>query len=147
MEFGRIKKQQCTAAAELEAACLDTAWSAAQIEEAATGEDTLYLCAAEGDELCAVASCVFSAFEAMVENVAVSEKHRRKGLAAKLMELIAEEAVRRGAEQISLEVASKNSAARALYTKAGFVAVGVRKGFYRRQNDDALVMIKEIKAE
>ena len=29
--------------------------------------------------------------------------------------------------------------------KAGFKKVGVRKGFYSKQNDDALVMIKEIK--
>lgn len=147
MEFGRIKKQHITAAAELEAACLDTAWSAAQIDNAADREDALYLAATEGDELCAVASCVFSAFEAMVENVATAEKHRKRGYAAELMKLIEAEARRRDLEQISLEVASRNSAAIALYTKAGFTVAGLRKGFYRRQNDDALVMIKEIHAE
>lgn len=144
MEFGRIKDIHITAAAELEAACLDTAWSAAQIKDAANREDTLYLTATEGEELCAVASCVFSAFEGMIENVATAPTHRRKSAAEGLLQLIEAEAKARGLEQLSLEVASRNAAAIALYTKAGFKTAGIRKGFYRRQNDDALVMIKEL---
>ncbi len=144
MEYGIIGKEHLTAAAELEAACLDTAWSRAQIEEAAEAKDTMYLSAVENGELCAVASCVFSAYEAMVENLAVAEEHRRKGIAEKLMQLIEEEAIRRRLERLCLEVASRNGAAKALYTKAGYTVAGVRKGFYSRQKDDALVMIKEI---
>ncbi len=147
MEFGRIKYKHITAAAELEAACLDTAWTEAQIKEAVAREDTLYLSATEDEDLCAVASCVFSAFEAMIENVATAERHRRKNAAAGLLALIEAEATNRGLEQISLEVASRNAAAIALYTKAGFKRAGIRKGFYRRQNDDALVMIKELDAQ
>lgn len=144
MKFTKISEKYIAAAALTEAAYLDTAWSAAQIKESMERDNTLYLIALENGELCAVASCVFSMYEGMIENVAVSETHRRKGAAMGLLSYIEKEAIRRGVEQLSLEVASRNTGAIALYENAGFIKAGVRKGFYRKQKDDALVMIKEI---
>lgn len=144
MEFLRISEEYIAAARLLEAANLDTAWSEAQIREVLDREDSLYLIAVEGGALCAVASCVFSAFEAMVENLAVAPEYRRRGAASTLLFMMEEEARKRRLERISLEVASRNRSAVLLYEKAGFKSAGVRKGFYRRQNDDALVMVKEI---
>lgn len=144
MVIEALKSENVSAAAKLEAAYLDTAWSEKQIEEARLREDTLYLSATEDGKLCAVASCVFSAYEAMVENVAVAEDFRRRGIGKDLMKAIEDEAKARSLEQISLEVASRNTAATELYKKMGFSVAGVRKNFYRRQNDDGLVMIKEI---
>ncbi|MBQ3081627.1 MAG: ribosomal protein S18-alanine N-acetyltransferase [Clostridia bacterium] len=145
MEFSRISEKYIAAAALTEAAYLDTAWSENQIREALERDDTLYLIATENGELCAVLSCVFSLYEGMIENLAVDENHRRKGAALGLISLAEAEAICRNAEQLSLEVASRNAAAVSLYEKAGFVKAGIRKGFYRKQNDDAIVMIKEIK--
>ncbi len=144
MDYIKLTEEYVKAAAELEAANLDTHWSAAQIGDVMDRDDTLYLIAVEGGKLCAVASCVFSAYEAMIENIAVCREHRRKGVAFALLSLIEKEAARRGLESVSLEVASRNRSAVLLYEKAGFFKAGVRKGFYRKQNDDALVMIKEI---
>lgn len=144
MKFGRITKEYTEAAARLEAACLDTAWSRQQIEDATDREDTLYLVATENSRLCAIASCVFSAFEAMVENVATDLEFRRRGAAAVLMQLLEEEAVRRGLERLCLEVATRNDSAVALYEKAGYEIKGIRKNFYPKQKDDAFVMVKEI---
>lgn len=145
MEITTISDEYITAASLTEAACLDTAWSEGQIKEAALRDDTLYLVAIEAGKLCATASCVFSLYEGMIENLAVNIEYRRKGIAIKLLEHIEKEALRRNVEQLSLEVASRNTAAVNLYEKAGYIKVGVRKGFYRKQNDDALVMIKEIR--
>lgn len=144
MDIFKITEEYVAAAALTEAATLDTAWSAAQIREAMDRDDTLYLIAVDGGTLCAIASCVFSAYEAMIENLAVAPEYRRRGAASALLAIIEEEAIKRRLECISLEVASKNSGAVLLYEKAGFANVGIRKGFYRKQNDDALVMVKEI---
>lgn len=145
MHVCRITEEYVYAAASVEAASLDTAWSASQIREAMHREDTIYLIALEGGVVCAVASCVFSAFEAMIENVAVLPEYRRRGIAAAMLDRIEAEAKGRALENISLEVASRNSGAVLLYEKAGFIRAGVRKGFYRKQNDDAIVMIKELR--
>lgn len=144
MKYQIITEKYIAAAALTEAAYLDTAWSAAQIADAMARDDTLYLIATKDGNLCATASCVFSIYEGMIENIAVKAEFRRQGIALGLLEYIGQEAKRRGVEQLCLEVASRNAAAIALYQNAGFIKAGVRKGFYSKQKDDALVMIKEI---
>ena len=37
-----------------------------------------------------------------------------------------------------------NAAARALYDSAGFVAAGLRRGYYRHPEEDALVLRREL---
>ena len=145
MKYFEIRDEFVAAAALTEAAYLDTAWSEKQIREIIYRDDTTYLIAVDDEQICAVISCVFSLYEGMIENLAVEVDHRRQGLASKLLALIEQEGKKRKVEQLVLEVASKNSSAVTLYEKAGFKKVGVRKGFYSKQNDDALVMIKEIK--
>jgi len=144
MIFFEITDDYIAAAALTEAAYLDTAWSEKQIKEAMLNGDTMYLVAVKDNILCGVASCVFSMYEAMIENLAVSEEYRRFGIATELLRLIETEAKHRELEQLSLEVASKNTAAIALYESRGYKKAGIRKGFYSKQKDDALVMIKEI---
>ncbi len=145
MKYLKIRDELAAAAALTEAAYLDTAWSEKQIREIIGRDDTTYLVAVDDERLCAVISCVFSLYEGMIENLAVEADYRRKGLAVNLLSLIEQEGKKRKVEQLVLEVASRNASAVALYEKAGFKKVGVRKGFYSKQNDDALVMIKEIK--
>jgi ribosomal protein S18 acetylase RimI-like enzyme len=38
-------------------------------------------------------------------------------------------------------------AALALYRRAGFVATGVRRGYYRRPTEDALVLVRRLASE
>jgi len=48
----------------------------------------------------------------------------------------------RGTDFISLEVRESNFAAIALYQSLGFEEMGRRKNFYRRPQEDALIMTK-----
>ena len=48
--------------------------------------------------------------------------------------------VERGVRDVTLEVASKNLRAQRLYTRFGFAPVGVRRGYYPKSGDDAIVM-------
>jgi ribosomal-protein-alanine N-acetyltransferase len=84
--------------------------------------------------------------EVHVHNLAVAPGHRRRGLARRLLRLVLEGAARRGARAALLEVRQSNWAALALYRSFGFAAVGVRKAYYERPREDALVlrMILEI---
>jgi len=45
-----------------------------------------------------------------------------------------------GVQQATLEVRASNHAAIALYTKLGFIQVGLRKRYYRDNNEDALLL-------
>ena len=49
------------------------------------------------------------------------------------------------AYQLSLEVRASNSPAIALYESLGFQQVGLRKNYYRKPKEDALILRKEWK--
>ena len=49
-----------------------------------------------------------------------------------------------GAASLTLEVRSGNAPAIHVYEKAGFVSMGVRKGYYLDSGEDALIMWKTI---
>ena len=73
-------------------------------------------------------------------NIAVAEHCRRRGIARMLVE----ELIRRlDAYQLSLEVRASNSPAIALYESLGFTQVGLRKNYYRKPKEDALILRKE----
>ena len=57
----------------------------------------------------------------MVDQMAVSRAHRRRGIGALLMERIRAEAARRGVQRVELNVYSDNDDARRFYEAQGFV--------------------------
>jgi ribosomal-protein-alanine N-acetyltransferase len=78
--------------------------------------------------------------EAWVQNIAVRRDHQRAGLGRALLHELLDEAGRRGAATVFLEVAVDNGPAQRLYESEGFEGVGVRHGYYQPSNTDALVM-------
>jgi ribosomal-protein-alanine N-acetyltransferase len=78
--------------------------------------------------------------EAEVLLIAVDPAHRRAGLGAALLAALEGWAEGAGAEAVYLEVAVGNRAARALYAGAGYVEVGVRRGYYGDGAEDALCL-------
>lgn len=78
--------------------------------------------------------------EVQLHNLAVHPDVRRRGLGNRLLQHLIAFARAHACALITLEVRSGNAAARALYENHGFVAVGVRKSYYARENEDAVVM-------
>ncbi len=76
--------------------------------------------------------------EAELLNLAVDPDARRRGVATALLDAL--RAVAQG--EIFLEVAEPNSPAIALYTKAGWEAVALRRGYYQQGRMNAVVMKK-----
>ncbi len=79
--------------------------------------------------------------EVHITTLAVTENHRRRGIASRLVEKLIAEARPRGACFLTLEVRPSNKAAIRFYEKFGFTVLGRRKRYYI--NEDALVMTKE----
>lgn len=80
--------------------------------------------------------------EGWVQNIAVAREHQGKGLGAVLLEALLEEAARRNCAEVWLEVRTDNDSAQRLYTRYGFEAAGIRRGYYQPGNHDALIMRK-----
>jgi ribosomal-protein-alanine N-acetyltransferase len=82
--------------------------------------------------------------ELQIDNLAVSERCRRKGIGRRLLNLALTVAADLGARSATLEVRSSNSSARAFYEKERFAPVGIRKRYYADPPDDALILSREI---
>ncbi len=81
--------------------------------------------------------------EAEILTLAVHPAGRRQGLGARLVREAGTAAAARGVTRLFLEVADDNTAARALYARAGFAEVGRRPGYYARpggERRDALIL-------
>jgi len=78
--------------------------------------------------------------EIHITNIAVARAHRRQGIARWMLTEILEDARRRGARTVFLEVRPTNTEALGLYEALGFHVIGRRKGYYYDTGEDALVM-------
>ncbi len=81
-----------------------------------------------------------SAGELHINNVAVREQYRRRGIGSLLMGQIMETARRLKVHVAFLEVRSGNQAAQALYERTGFKAIARRPDYYSDPREDAVVM-------
>ena len=84
-----------------------------------------------------------AADEAEVLMLGVGQRHRRRGIARRLVEAFAHAAKGAGAKRLFLEVGRQNEAAAAFYAGLGFRQVGLRKGYYEhagQRSEDALAL-------
>lgn len=82
--------------------------------------------------------------EAHITKVTVVQAYRGTGLGREVMEFLLRHASILGANTVRLEVREQNTVARALYRSLGFAEIGLRKGYYARTNETAVVMGKAI---
>ncbi|MCB1353963.1 MAG: GNAT family N-acetyltransferase [Rhodobacteraceae bacterium] len=102
----------------------------------------LLLCRPEGFALGRIAGP-----EAELLTLAVDPAARRRGIARNLLAELEETASSQGVVEIFLEVATTNTAARALYEAAGYAMAGRRPRYYARAGApavDALVLRKDL---
>lgn len=78
--------------------------------------------------------------EAHLLRIGVAPARQRAGIGRLLLARVVAAARAAGCVEIHLEVACGNRAAVAFYRAAGFVEIGVRRGYYRAPPDDALLL-------
>jgi ribosomal-protein-alanine N-acetyltransferase len=91
-------------------------------------------------EIIAIFSAQIIVDELQIDNLAVAESHRRKGVATILLAKALEMAKEKGMNSAVLEVRANNFAAINLYEQHGFVIVGRRRNYYQNPSEDALTM-------
>lgn len=98
-----------------------------------------YVIGVAGTRLVGYGGLLFAADEAHVTNIAVDPNRRREGFARRILGHLAETAIERGAQALTLEVRVSNEAALGLYRDFGFAPAGIRQRYYEN-SEDALVM-------
>ncbi|NLX10040.1 MAG: ribosomal protein S18-alanine N-acetyltransferase [Chloroflexi bacterium] len=86
------------------------------------------------------AGCWLIAGEAHISTIAVHPGYRGKGLGEVLLAGMLRRSLRLGGEYSVLEVRTSNAVAQALYRKYEYEISGVRRNYYRDNNEDAYLM-------
>ncbi|MFQ5860648.1 MAG: ribosomal protein S18-alanine N-acetyltransferase [Dehalococcoidia bacterium] len=82
----------------------------------------------------------FMADEAHITSIAVREAWRGRGVGEGLLLGAIELALARRSRVLTLEARVSNTVAQSLYEKYGFRKVGIRRGYYTDNNEDAVLM-------
>ena len=140
IEIVRMNESHVCAVAELEKQNFSEPWSENSVRGELTNALALWLVALDGDEVVGYVGSQTVLGEADMMNIAVAHSHRRQGIAR----LLVEELIRQlDASMLTLEVRASNAGAIALYESLDFKRVGLRKNYYRKPKEDALILRKE----
>ncbi|MBZ4688348.1 MAG: [ribosomal protein S18]-alanine N-acetyltransferase [Clostridia bacterium] len=132
---------------EIEKLSYTTPWSReAFVTEVQDNDFAKYFVALQHSVVIGYAGMWIILDESHVTTIAVHPDFRKQGLGRLLMTTLMKEAIVLGADRITLEVRPSNTSARSLYNSLGFKPVGVRKGYYTDNNEDAIIMWKSLRS-
>lgn len=118
------------------------AWSKDAMRQELTGEHRKYVVLEHPDgTVHGYAGLLVLGSDGDIQTIAVSKTARGSGYGRLLMNELLDEAARRGATQVFLDVRADNTAARSLYNSLGFREIGVRPRYYQPDDVDAIVML------
>ncbi|CAM2008062.1 ribosomal protein S18-alanine N-acetyltransferase [Acanthopleuribacter pedis] len=129
--------------AAVEATAFDQPWRASQFQA-----DLHYRGFAiwNGDTCLAFVYAMVVAGEAELLRIACRPEHRRRGLAANLLDALLHHCRDAAVTRMFLEVADNNHGAVAFYRRHGFADVGRRKNYYATGRD-ALLLARSLASE
>ena len=140
IHFRELLPADAEGVARVESESFPTPWSREDFWREASNDFACYIVALEDAEIIGFGGCWISFEEAQVTNIALTSAQRGRGLGKDLMTRLMCAAAACGAERMTLEVRPSNTPAIRLYERLGFSAVGVRKGYYQDNGEDAILM-------
>lgn len=143
----RMEPEDIEPVAAIEAATFSEPWSVNGFKSALERRDTIFYVAYDEDKILGYVGFYYGIDEADITNVAVAEGARGQGIGEMLIANVLMTCSMKGIGMIGLEVRAGNAPAIALYHKLGFEQVGIRKDFYSKPTEDALVMTKYFETE
>jgi ribosomal-protein-alanine N-acetyltransferase len=144
----RMKLTDIDDVLEVERLSYPTPWSRrAFISELTENAYAHYLVARAGGRVIGYVGMWLILDECHITNVAVHPAYRRQGVGRLLMQSAIEFTEAAGGRHITLEVRRTNLVAQHLYQSFGFQSVGVRKGYYTDNHEDAFIMVRRTEGE
>ena len=130
--------------AALEAETFSRPWDEAALLAELENPLSRWLVAAEGERVLGYVGAQTAFEDADILNLCVAPGARGRGIGRALMRALETLLAGQGAERLTLEVRASNAPAVGLYTALGYAKVGLRRGYYERPREDALILQKPV---
>lgn len=114
------------------------------LDEISNTETRRYTVAVLDKKVVGYLGVMFVLDELHVNTIGVLPGFEGRGIASSLLDDAWRDAKERGIKRATLEVATSNTRAQQLYYRYSFKPVGVRKNYYERTGEDALILWAEL---
>ena len=126
--------------AAIEKSIFSMPWSADSFRDSIALDHTIYLTAEVDGNIAGYCGMYKMFHEGEIVNVAVAPTYRKHGVAQTMLKELMRLGIEADIDTFLLEVRESNHPARALYEKLGFTQLGVRKNFYEKPVENAVIM-------
>lgn len=134
-----FEKNHVSEVAELERLCFSDPWSEKALLDSLSSPFAHFK-VYEEDGVAGYIGFYAVSGEGSITNVAVHPDKRGLGIGETLVREIVKDGEKLSLEFITLEVRASNTPARRLYEKCGFQDMGMRRAFYSKPTEDAVIM-------
>jgi ribosomal-protein-alanine N-acetyltransferase len=117
------------------------------LDEIENTETRRYTVAHEKRRIVGYLGVMFVLEELHINTIGILPDEEGRGIATSLLDDAWADAKERGIKRATLEVAVSNQRAIDLYYRYGFRPVGVRKNYYEKTNEDALILWADLKSD
>ncbi len=142
VDYVRLCRDHLDALLELEQASYPDPWTMGMFQQEITGQSSHFFMALRGEAILGYGGFWMLMDEAHITKITVAQPWRGAGHGQAILEFLIARSIEYGAKTMRLEVRASNAVARSLYARNDFHEVGVRKGYYARSGEDAVVMVK-----
>ena len=125
---------------EVSSLSLKESWSKGAYQKELSNPIAKYLVAKENNKVIGFAGVWTIVDEGHITNIAVHPNSRKKGIGSALLSSLIENCKTWGCNSLTLEVRESNIPAQNLYKKYNFKEEGVRKKYYKDNNENAIIM-------
>lgn len=148
MKLRSMKIEDLDKVTAIEASSFSIPWSKDAFEGAILQDNYCIIVAVSDDESDILGYCCFYYVmdEAEIPTVCVRSDMRKMGVGTEMLQGLLKKAEELKLSSVYLEVRVSNEPAKGLYKKLGFEESGIRKNFYERPREDAIVMRYAINA-
>ncbi len=145
-EIVDVKMEHINGIEAIERQCFSLPWSRQALISQLPDSMHVFIAAVnEQDAVLGYVGMMYVLDEGYISNVAVSPSCRRQGIADALIDTLVCKAEEKQLSFVTLEVRESNTAAISLYKKHGFTEVGLRKNYYEKPTENAILMTRFLK--
>jgi len=125
---------------EIERETFSDPWSMEDFAKSMHEQNNEYLVAEKDGMIAGYCGYWGIAGEGYIYNVAVKNEYRKQHIGHQMLSVLLQNSAQRGISSLTLEVRQSNTAAIRLYESLGFENAGIRRDFYSKPKEDAVIM-------